>query len=96
MFNKAALKALEVLPFSPGTNGVIVANDWHTAILPVLVKVSHTDYGSWISVLPLSFETCKTPMSTSVSACFRALTQSTVSLASAHLKPITLKLCFYL
>lgn len=39
LFNKAALKALEVLPFSPGTNGVIVANDWHTAILPVLVKV---------------------------------------------------------
>ena len=39
LFNKAALKALEVLPFSPGTNSVVVANDWHTAILPVLVKV---------------------------------------------------------
>lgn len=43
MFNKAAVKALEVLPFGPGTQSVIVANDWHTAILPLLVKVRLTE-----------------------------------------------------
>lgn len=40
LFNKAALKALEVLPFGPGTESIVVANDWHTAMLPVLVKVA--------------------------------------------------------
>ena len=39
LFSKAALKALEVLPFSPGVESLVIANDWHTAILPVLVKV---------------------------------------------------------
>ena len=39
LFSKAALAALHSLPFSPGTAAVVVCNDWHTAILPVLLKV---------------------------------------------------------
>jgi len=39
LFSKAALQALLVLPFSPGSESVVVCNDWHTAILPVLLKV---------------------------------------------------------
>ncbi len=39
MFCKAAIEALEVLPMSFGTGTVIVANDWHSAMVPVLLKV---------------------------------------------------------
>ena len=43
LFNKAALEALRkgVLPFSPGDNTVVVANDWHTAIFPVILKAQN-------------------------------------------------------
>lgn len=40
LFNKAAVEALTALPFSPGEDCVVVANDWHTAMFPVLLKVS--------------------------------------------------------
>lgn len=39
LFNRAALEALRALPFGPGKDCVIVCNDWHTALLPVLLKV---------------------------------------------------------
>jgi len=39
LFNKAAIEALTALPFSPGEDCVVVANDWHTAMFPVLLKV---------------------------------------------------------
>lgn len=39
LFSKAALCALHMLPFSPGTDSIVVCNDWHTAMLPVLLKV---------------------------------------------------------
>lgn len=39
LFNKAAIEALRVLPFSPGEDCVVVANDWHTAMLPAIIKV---------------------------------------------------------
>ncbi len=39
LFNKAAIEALTALPFSPGEDCVVVANDWHTALFPVLLKV---------------------------------------------------------
>jgi len=39
LFNRAALEALRALPFGPGEDCVIVCNDWHTALLPVLLKV---------------------------------------------------------
>jgi len=29
---------LRALPFGPGEECVIVCNDWHTALLPVLLK----------------------------------------------------------
>ena len=37
--SQAALEALRALPFGPGEESVIVCNDWHTALLPVLIKV---------------------------------------------------------
>lgn len=40
LFNKAAIEALTALPFSPGEDCVVVANDWHTAMFPVLLKVN--------------------------------------------------------
>lgn len=27
-----------MLPFSPGEDALVVCNDWHTALLPVLLK----------------------------------------------------------
>ena len=38
LFNLAALETLRVLPFSPGEDALVVCNDWHTALLPVLLK----------------------------------------------------------
>ena len=38
MAAQAALEALRALPFGPGEESVIVCNDWHTALLPVLIK----------------------------------------------------------
>lgn len=38
LFNLAALEALRALPFGPGEDCLIVCNDWHTALLPVLLK----------------------------------------------------------
>ena len=35
LFNKAALAAMTLLPFSPGSETIVVCNDWHTALLPV-------------------------------------------------------------
>ena len=50
LFSKAALCALHMLPFSPGTDSVVICNDWHTAMLPVLVKVP---------LMPHAIGTCK-------------------------------------
>ena len=48
LFNKAAIEALTALPFSPGEDCVVVANDWHTAMFPVLLKVIQpTDDPAW-------------------------------------------------
>jgi len=38
LFNLAALEALRALPFSPGEDALMVCNDWHTALVPVLLK----------------------------------------------------------
>jgi glycogen synthase len=40
LFNKAAIEAVKTLPFGPGEDCVFVANDWHSALVPVLIKVS--------------------------------------------------------
>ncbi len=47
LFNVAALEALRALPFGPGENCVIVCNDWHTALLPVLLKDVYQPRGEY-------------------------------------------------
>lgn len=48
LFCKAALEALEALPFMPGQDVVLVANDWHTALIPVLIKDVHQPAGRFL------------------------------------------------
>jgi len=38
LFNKAAIEAARALPFGPGEKALFVANDWHSALVPVLLK----------------------------------------------------------
>ena len=38
LFCKAALESFTALPFMPGEDSLIVANDWHTALIPVYIK----------------------------------------------------------
>lgn len=38
LFCKAAIEAARVLPFGTGEDCVFVANDWHSALVPVLLK----------------------------------------------------------
>eukprot|EP01026_Neomeris_dumetosa_P011892 TRINITY_DN1420_c0_g1_i1.p1 TRINITY_DN1420_c0_g1~~TRINITY_DN1420_c0_g1_i1.p1 ORF type:complete len:615 (-),score=145.10 TRINITY_DN1420_c0_g1_i1:281-2125(-) len=38
LFCEAAIEAARCLPFSPGEDVVFVANDWHSALVPVLIK----------------------------------------------------------
>lgn len=47
LFNVAALEALRALPFGPGEDCVIVCNDWHTALLPVLLKDVYQPRGEY-------------------------------------------------
>jgi granule-bound starch synthase len=39
VFSEACIEAVRALPFGPGEDCVFVANDWHTAMVPVLLKV---------------------------------------------------------
>jgi len=39
LFNKAAIEAVRTLPFGFGEDCVFVANDWHSSLVPVLLKV---------------------------------------------------------
>lgn len=39
VFSEACIEAVRTLPFGPGEDCVFVANDWHSAMLPVLLKV---------------------------------------------------------
>ncbi|KAK9799719.1 hypothetical protein WJX73_003691 [Symbiochloris irregularis] len=45
LFSQAALEALTCLPFSPGEEAAIVCNDWHSALLPVLLKDHYQKQG---------------------------------------------------
>jgi len=38
VFCKAAIEAVRVLPFGPGECCTFIANDWHSALVPVLLK----------------------------------------------------------
>jgi granule-bound starch synthase len=39
LFCKAAIESVKVLPFGPGEDCVFVANDWHSGLVPLLIKV---------------------------------------------------------
>lgn len=39
LFCKAAIESAKVLPFGPGEDCVFVANDWHSGLVPLLIKV---------------------------------------------------------
>jgi granule-bound starch synthase len=47
MFSRAAIEALRALPFMPGEDCLIVANDWHTSPLPVLLKQEYQKRGEF-------------------------------------------------
>lgn len=47
LFCKAAIEALTALPFMPGEDAVLVANDWHTAMVPVLLKDVYQPQGKF-------------------------------------------------
>lgn len=40
LFCEAAIEASRVLPFGPGEQCTFIANDWHSGLVPVLLKVS--------------------------------------------------------
>lgn len=50
MFCKAAIESLRALPFMPGEDCLIVANDWHTAMVPVLLKQEYQKRGEFRDV----------------------------------------------
>jgi len=68
LFNKAAIEALTALPFSPGEDCVVVANDWHTAMYPVLLKVDQGISCSTSSTQSLALQTSMTIVILSVIA----------------------------
>lgn len=45
LFCKAAIESTRALPFGPGENCVFVANDWHSALVPLLIKVHPAHHG---------------------------------------------------
>lgn len=47
LFCKAAIEALRCLPFSPGEDCLVVANDWHSALVPVLIKKKYQPAGQF-------------------------------------------------
>lgn len=47
LFNKAAVEVAHALPVSPGEKCVFVANDWYSALVPVLIKV-RTVWSGWV------------------------------------------------
>lgn len=49
LFNKAAIEAVKALPFGPGENCVFVANDWHSAMVPVLLKEVYQPKGQFLN-----------------------------------------------
>ncbi|PNG99813.1 Granule-bound starch synthase 1, chloroplastic/amyloplastic, partial [Tetrabaena socialis] len=48
LFCKAAIEAARVLPFGPGEDCVFVANDWHAALIPVLLKDEYKPKGEFL------------------------------------------------
>ena len=49
LLSKAALEANLVLPFCPGEDCTFVANDWHSALLPAILKFDYQARGKYQS-----------------------------------------------
>ena len=49
LFCKAAIESLRALPCGPGESSVIVANDWHSALVPVLLKDVYQPRGEFLN-----------------------------------------------
>ena len=49
LLSKAAIEALTALPFLPGEDTVLVANDWHAALIPVLLKDVYQPAGKFLN-----------------------------------------------
>lgn len=49
LFCRAAIESLTALPFMPGEDAVIVANDWHTALVPVLLRDVYQPRGQFVN-----------------------------------------------
>jgi len=47
LFCKAAIEATRALPFGPGEDCIFVANDWHSALVPVLLKEVYQPRGEY-------------------------------------------------
>ncbi|KAG2449804.1 hypothetical protein HYH02_005327 [Chlamydomonas schloesseri] len=47
LFCKAAIEAARVLPFGPGEDCIFVANDWHSSLVPVLLKDEYQPKGQF-------------------------------------------------
>ncbi|GMH43688.1 hypothetical protein BSKO_11610 [Bryopsis sp. KO-2023] len=49
LFCEAAIEATRVLPFGPGENCTFIANDWHSGLIPVLLKDYYQKQGEFTS-----------------------------------------------
>jgi len=47
LFNHAAIEACKALPFGYGEDVVFVANDWHSSLVPVLLKTKYQPEGQF-------------------------------------------------
>lgn len=48
VFCKSAIEAARVLPFGPGECCTFIANDWHSALVPVLIKDVYQPRGDFV------------------------------------------------
>eukprot|EP00218_Dolichomastix_sp_CCMP3274_P007546 CAMPEP_0170132498 /NCGR_PEP_ID=MMETSP0033_2-20121228/401_1 /TAXON_ID=195969 /ORGANISM="Dolichomastix tenuilepis, Strain CCMP3274" /LENGTH=571 /DNA_ID=CAMNT_0010367877 /DNA_START=21 /DNA_END=1736 /DNA_ORIENTATION=+ len=49
MFNQAAIEAVKSLPFGYGEDVVFVANDWHSALIPAMLKKVYQQNGEFMN-----------------------------------------------
>ena len=95
LFNKAAIEATRALPFGFGEDCVFVANDWHSALIPVMIKDVYQPKGEFLKA---KVALCIHNIAFQVRACDRAplvpsppplalyrVSLKSVSLAGLHL-----------
>lgn len=49
LFCEAAIEAARVLPFGPGEDCTFIANDWHSGLVPVLIKDIYQPKGEFVN-----------------------------------------------